>query len=164
MLYNMDYQLYSLAHHHLGYSEYAGPFGLGQTGPGGAQMECPCTGPCTMCTMYRHLKTKEKASKEAPAANPTTAMPYYCGQGPPTSWQGHPWTPWQDISGCLMYCCSGLTCGITGCLATCDVGKRIGTPEAMEFTSFQGQAKACAVDVFPCFCFMCPDYFMGNYW
>lgn len=169
---NNDYRLYSLAHRRLGYSEYAGPFGLGAQGPGAAQLECPCTGPCTMCLIYNRLEDNKATLPEAPPSleDRTPSGNLWCNNGmapgydaQPYEWRGSTYTPWQDWNSCLLFGCAPCTCGISSCVGVCQIGEKIGTPEAIEHTNFLGQIKACVQTTFFCFYWCYPQSFAGNY-
>lgn len=163
---NNMYRLYSLAHARLGYDNYMEPFGHGNRSTGSMQVECPFTGPCTECLVYRHLKNQQNALGPVP---PTLELHQATGLGgcfspPPSEWKGTTYGCFsQDLSGCLMFFPGVLCCCIPPCMAICDIGQRIGTPEAIEFTSFKGQCMGFWANVFfCCYCYY-PMYFGTNY-
>ena len=162
---NNTYRLYSLAHARLGYEDYMGPFGHGSRSTGSMQVECPCTGPCTSCLMYRHLKNQHHSlPPPPPTLEKWQAAPVGCCAQPETEWKQGTYNCFSnDLRGCLMFFPGVMCCCIPTCMAICDIGQRIGTQEAIDHTSFKGQCTNFWASLFFCFYCMCPAYVSHNY-
>lgn len=171
---NLDNRLYSLAHARLGYKEYAGPFGIKDdssegswVGPG---IQMDMCGYCQYCLIYDRLKNMPDSS--VPASLENSEKPQAMGWNPfsddaekTKGWMRLYMPCTNDLIGCAMFTCGACTCGITSCIATCEMGKLIGTEEAIEHTSFMGQFIGCLTHCIPCMCFceMFIPKFMSNY-
>ena len=137
---NNTYRLYSLAHARLGYEDYMEPFGHGSRSTGSMQVECPCTGPCTSCLMYRHLKNQHHSlPPPPPTLEKWQAAPVGCCAQPETEWKQGTYNCFSnDLRGTLMFF-PGVLCIIPTCMAISEIGQRIGTQEAIDHTSCGAQ-------------------------